>query len=715
MSFSKRSENAQVCYTKPLDSLKNWNDHFFWVDASILPLAIPWHRNKTLKKDPPPLPTGYNADVCDYLATNPAPFKKFSVPFLCFVGISWYYILDDGCYPTYWDDEDKGRIGEREVREGEVPLLELTRGRVIPLVGVNDQGGADALVADKPKKVRKRKTVDGASGSGLPPPPKRLREDHGTSGDASASTTGKSLVALQDLLDKSTLAAEIGVTAAAIVPFVTFFVTPMPEHKGGGHADSVSIANLRTNRPAERFLISSNTLHGSSANAADDEVSSVVRSIVPDPTVLTTAIATTVVAGTSVSFSRGGDEPARANSFYVSLDIDSETLHQTYVPKWDILNESALDESNLLTEFNVRATRQTCLGAEVRMRLEHVFRGKKRLEGKCGMQANLLKERDAEIVDLKARLSLRESKAAEAIRLRGQIANVEAAEASRAGELESLKKRNVALEGRITALESAAVAKDSEVAKLTLELSSLQLSCDDLSIKSSTLECEKDKLVDQEATCSGLRDEVAGYKLLKEHVEAVQDEQVIDSDLMDMALHMDEEFYPRYLTTIARRRWILGRGLKLAVIKCLQSPEYLSALGEALGRAIEKDGLAAGIDHGRAGKGLDDIAAYDPSAEANFDASMADIMDLLRLEGPAAKTPEASQLPPSPEQPMVPIHRLTGEASTFRFPATTTSLSTTFAQASTVPPAPFAEVPPSPKIVFEQEELDTTPEHASAL
>ncbi|GJR61460.1 hypothetical protein Tco_1503622 [Tanacetum coccineum] len=134
MSFSKRLENAQVCFTKPLDSLKIWNDHFFWVDASVLPLAIPWHRNKTLRKDPPPLPIEYNTDVCDYLATNLAPFKKFSEPFLCFVGISRYYTLDEGCYPTYWDDEDqeidlfafihhanptKVRIGEREVREGE--------------------------------------------------------------------------------------------------------------------------------------------------------------------------------------------------------------------------------------------------------------------------------------------------------------------------------------------------------------------------------------------------------------------------------------------------------------------------------------------------------------------------------------------------------------------------------------------------------------------
>ncbi|GKB40760.1 hypothetical protein Tco_0885702, partial [Tanacetum coccineum] len=118
-------------------------------------------------------------------------------------------------------------------------------------------------------------------------------------------------------------------------------------------------------------------------------------------------------------------------------------------------------------------------------------------------------------------------------------------------------------------------------------------------------------------------------------------------------------------------------------MKCLQSSEYLVTLGGALECAIDKgmqDSLKASVDHGRVGRGLDVIAAYDPSAEANFffvvdalralnfpllaqlesrtDASMADIFDLLRLEGPAAETPEASQLRPSFEQLMVPIHRL---------------------------------------------------------
>ncbi|GJQ90643.1 hypothetical protein Tco_0001782 [Tanacetum coccineum] len=772
-------------------------------------------------------------------------------------GISRYYTLDEGCYPAYWDDEDKEMdlfafihhadptkvmIGEREVREGEVLLLELTQGRVVLLVGVNDKGGVaaqgvgddnvnegsdDTAVADHTGRSGPVVQIGGidievnAETQAL-----RLREDHGTFGDAGVSTAGKSLVALQDFLNKSTLAAEIGVTAAATVPFVTSYVTPIPEHEGSGHIDSVSTANLRTKCPAERFIISSDIPHDSSVNAADDEVSSIVRSIVPDPVVLTMTIATTVMTVTSVPFPKEGDEPAHASIFAdstfvgtVGTDVtgpsqtadadpttDSSILVDQLAPPVLFSQLRAIEYDHLFTEFNVGAARQTCLGAEVRMRLEHVLRGKKRLEGKCSMQANLLKERDAEIVDLKSRLSLREVEAAEAIRLRCQIANVEAVEAARASELESLKERNVALKGRFTALESVAVAKDSEVAKLTRELSSLQLSCDDLSIKASTLECKKDKLVDQAfalaATCSELHDEVSGYKLFREHIEVVQDTQVkvlsdrvtdLDAEVMRMALYLDEEFYPRYLTTIAGRRWILSHGLRIVVMKCLQSPDYLAALGGVIGRAIDKgiqDGLADDIDHGKAGRVLVEVAAYNPAAKANYvsamnalrdvdfpfltqlasrkDSSIFDLMDLLRLEGPMAETPEAEQLQPSLDQLMLPIHRLedqvvigetslsfsldlvgarmrklkenaasqrlsisdalvpiveplsaenlVGEANTSGVPAavaTTTALSTTFVESSFVPPMPHAEAPPS-TIVFKKEELDTTLEHTTA-
>ncbi|GKA76549.1 hypothetical protein Tco_0783010, partial [Tanacetum coccineum] len=442
----------------------------------------------------------------------------------------------------------------------------------------------------------------------------------------------------------------------------TSSVTPTPEHEDGGHADSLTGPNLCTQPARERFVVLSDSSHYSSNNVADDEVTSIARSLVLNPAILTTAIATTVVADTSALVPRSGPEPVHHTLF-----ADSTSMGEA--------------------DADVAAAHQTCLSFEVRLWLEHELRGRKIFKGKCAMQAGLLKEKDVEIANIKAQLSLKEAEAAEAICLCSQIAVIEVANVTRAGELESLKEQNVALEG--------------------------QLSCDDLSIKASTLECEKDKLVDQvselEVTCFGLRDEVAGYKLFKEQ--------------------------------------ILSSGLKLMVMKCLKSPGYLAALGGALGRAIDKgmqDDLKAGVDHGRAGRGLDVIAAYDPSAEANF-VSTVDALpygshppvrgssgywgDLFVLCLDVAHSrvqrlkEDVTACRLSLTDAMVllldPLYvrSLTGEASTSIVPATamTTALSTTFIQASTVPPVPSIEVPSSPKIMFKQEELDTTPEHTLTL
>ncbi|GKB57753.1 hypothetical protein Tco_0913939 [Tanacetum coccineum] len=164
--------------------------------------------------------------------------------------------------------------------------------------------------------------------------------------------------------------------------------------------------------------------------------------------------------------------------------------------------------------------------------------------------------------------------------------------------------------------------------------------------------------------------------------------------------------------------------------------------------------------------------------ESQKDASIVDIMGLLHLEGPAAKTLEVNQLQPllsnlcflftvrrtkwllerllclfsldvvharvqrilgdaashrqSLSDAMVPLieplsaENLVGEESTSGVPgtATTTTLSTTFILTSFVPlisvadydvlgAKPSTKVPSPPKIMFEKEELETTPEHTT--
>ncbi|GJX74843.1 hypothetical protein Tco_0313438 [Tanacetum coccineum] len=386
------------------------------------------------------------------------------------------------------------------------------------------------------------------------------------------------------------------------------------------------------------------------------------------------------------------------------------------------------------------------------------------LEDKCAEQAVLLSERDVEIAHLKSLLSLKETEAAEAIRLRGQLTNVEATDAVKDNELKDLKEKNFTLEGerdamseKIATLKSVNVAKETElvslssqVSKLTSDLSGFQLSRDELNSKVASLESERDCLITQDEQAKDLGDRVAE----------------LDAQLSEMAIHLEEEFYPRFLTTISERRWILTHGLKLVMLKCLQSLEYLQALGQAIGCAVNKgiqDGLKAGVDHGKAGR---DLLS---ELESKKDSSIVDLMYSLRLEGVLAEIPRAEDLQPSPEQLMLPIHKpkdnivfaetslssslevvnlrvqrfrggvkekrlsltdimthfveplslksLTGEASNSAAPITT--LSTTFASSAVIPSSLVVsdhvldaelhnEDPPA--VTFEKEKLGTSPE-----
>nr|GEV24544.1 nonaspanin [Tanacetum cinerariifolium] len=156
----------------------------------------------------------------------------------------------------------------------------------------------------------------------------------------------------------------------------------------------------------------------------------------------------------------------------------------------------------------------------------------------------------------------------------------------------------------------------------------------------------------------------------------------LDADLLEMALHLEEKIYPHLLNTISGQRWLLTRGLRLVVVKCLDSHEYLFALEAAISRAIEKgmqDGLSAGIDHGKAGRSLEDVVAYNPSMEEDYpstfqslrevdfpllaelkshkDASITNVMDLLHLEGQLANALGMSDLQLHVDQLMLLVHR----------------------------------------------------------
>nr|GEY54019.1 hypothetical protein [Tanacetum cinerariifolium] len=501
---------------------------------------------------------------------NNSKIKKFLEPFLCFVDISRYYEFDDNVYPVFLFDMDlfafvnhadptKVRIYKKQVEEGQTPLLESTRGRVVSLAGVNDQGNQNEVDQDVGAHVINEASGDAAVAD-------QIEESDHVVQDEEAN-----IVRIEDEVPATVAEKAKGSQKKRKVSV-----------RGDGRTNSVMGPNLWTHNPTE-------------------------WSSMPPPPILTVVVATTAIIGATFALIyESGTGPVQCSIFRDSAS------HST----------ADADIAGPSRPAGTEGSTSGGFSAKVRLRSEHCYRERKKFERKCQRQGT---------------------------------------EAAWVDELNGLKEQNLALEEeknafehKVAALEFVDAAKVAELAsltaqtaKLTQDLSELGLSCDELSVKASSLEAERDRLVGRvsllEGTCYELRDEMSGYKLFKEQIEVVQDEQVkvlsdkvakLDSDLMGMALHLDEEFYPCFLTTIAGRR--------------------------------------------KAKKGLIDVAARNPSIEANYisivaalcavdfpllaqlesqkDADIADIMGLLHLDGLAVETLEADQLQPSPEQLRLPIH-----------------------------------------------------------
>nr|GEU67982.1 transposase (putative), gypsy type [Tanacetum cinerariifolium] len=675
------------------------------------------YTSKGVPKEPFPKSSEFNAEHYATLVALSAPFHKYPELFLCLVGISRYYTLDEYAYPEFLGDNDEGmdllafirtadptkvRVAKRQRAKNKPRLLESTVGRVVPLLPIAparassemeasvdklfDEGASgdgqdadvqpavvttDTIVEDvaplQPRRQRKRKTVVTDVG-GPSHPPKKLREDFGD-------------------LDR-------------------VFTAATPEREDRSPADSVPGLNPRTIGAPQRFVISSESSHYSGVNIAKAEVDSIIRSsalAIATVTTVTAAIdteATATRAPVAPSlFGVGSSSTGRTDSvpggfsdvsvsdflivgIRIVVDLDSD-LQKVYVPRWSVTNGFRLDDS--------------CIYREIE---------KRKLRAVVDEQAELLKTKDEEIESLKAQLLLKEAEAAEAIRLRAEVFRFESAEQSLRSEVGFLRDQNIALERekneldvKVTDLSASVKVREQEVADLDAQVTAVKL--------------QNDNLVGQvhelETSFAGLQEKVAAYEGFVSQLEKFQDEKLEEvnekfdklcADFVEMALHLEEKFYPH---TISGRRWLLTYGMELAVAKCLNSTEYLSSLGAAISKAVEKgmqeglsagtalgaaiskavekgmqEGLSAGITHGTEGRQLADVAAYNPSAEADYlsalqhlqsvnfsliaelksnkDASVDTIMNLIRLDDVLAERLGLIESQPHVDQLMVPIH-----------------------------------------------------------
>ncbi|GJW38241.1 hypothetical protein Tco_0064086 [Tanacetum coccineum] len=505
-------------------------------------------------------------------------------------------------------DPTKVRVGERQRADDETRLLETTVGGVVPLLPVAPDRTSGELEASVERlfgeggsgeQVEQGDSAGGGQGvdiqrtvavdaSGPSHPPKKLREDYGD--PSGPFVFGKPRSAIQRLLAGAILNAEV--------------------------RDSVTGPNLRTISAPQRFVISSDSSYHSSANIAEAEVDYIVISSTPIIVTIVTAMVDAAAAAKETpvkpslfgasSSSAGGTDPTPGGFSDVSGS--------------DFLIGGICTHDQLFTEFNVGAARQVSLSAEVRMRAKYNIKEKRKLRDVVEEKDILLRAKGEEVDSLKAQLLVKEVEVVEAIHLRTEASKFEVVEKSLRDEVESLKERNTTLEKeksvldvRVSDLASTVKVRDQEAADSDAMVTAVHA---------------------LEVTCSGLHDQIPTYECLKEQFEEFQDVQMrmvgdklakMEVDLSEMTLHFKEKFYPHLLTTIAGRRWLLIHGIKIFLTKCLNSSEYLSALGAAISRAIEKgmqDGLAAGIEHGAHGRSLEDLVAYNPSTKEDYNAAL---------------------------------------------------------------------------------------------
>nr|GEY38546.1 hypothetical protein [Tanacetum cinerariifolium] len=205
----KAGEEYSQCYTKPLDSLKNWNNRFFWVDERVFSTVVDWRTNAP--KDGMPAAGTYSLEAVRVLDTHRTPIQKQLEMVLFLVGIRRRYYLGDevtNCRSLTADmdlfnliraqNPTKVKVGSRPRAPHEVPLLTLTAPRVIEMdePAATDSSSVPSTIERSPLDFAHKA---GASDQGVAAPeiPSFEDRDHADPRSSGSSHGGKSLAAIQ--------------------------------------------------------------------------------------------------------------------------------------------------------------------------------------------------------------------------------------------------------------------------------------------------------------------------------------------------------------------------------------------------------------------------------------------------------------------------------------------------------------------------------------
>ncbi|GKD83879.1 hypothetical protein Tco_1350718, partial [Tanacetum coccineum] len=511
------------------------------VDTFACPASFQWHTSKSVLKDPFPKSSEFNAEHYATLVAYPAPFHKYPEPFICLVGMSRNYTLDENTYPEFLCDNDeemdllsfiritdptKVRIGERQRAEDEPKLLDTTVGRVVPLLPIAparaeseleasvdklfDEGGSGNQVEQgdsasdgggqginiRPvteitdtvvkiviplqlRRLKKRKNIVADAG-GPSHPPKKLREDHET--PSGASMGGKS-------------------RPIPTLPFVTSSVSTTPEREGRDYTDSVVGTNLQTVGPPQSLSVSL-MLVATTVTSTVDPTTTVKEKFVESSVFGSDSSSAGGVDHTVGGFSdlTGSDLIVSGIRTVVISDID---LQKVYVPQWSVTNGSHLDDGRVYQEMVDEFAPPKFFVSIYGMEHDQLF-----MEFNVGLLAKCL----SVLKNLKAQLLLKKAEAAEAIHLRAEASKFETVEKSLQDEVKNLKEHNVILEKekselgvKVADLAASVKVREQEVADLDVVVNSVH---------------------ELEASSAILREKVTMYENYTEQLEKFQDKQI---------------------------------------------------------------------------------------------------------------------------------------------------------------------------------------------
>ncbi|GJT95423.1 hypothetical protein Tco_1090941 [Tanacetum coccineum] len=392
--------------------MKNWNDHFFWVDEFVIPsnARFGWFSSTNIVKDRAPTISEYNVEHANTLIAQASSFLRIverertenERPIVTVAKHRTVTLLPT-LVPRPSGDlsasierefvEDAGGSGGGDQEVASVG----SHGNLEPIVPTTDNVVAETEASGPKRSRKKRVTRESESALAASHPPKKLRADYGTTGGFAVG--GKSPSVLNRLLQDSRLMVEQGIPTLPTLPFITSSVTASPLEEGGDHTDSVTGPSLRTVGPSARFVVLSNSSHHSGAISADLEVDSFVRYVTPVMTTTTTVTAFVSNAATTTATpidvvkdkdvptpsifdgSSSSNKTDRALSLFTGksgsdfiagsiraggdADVD---LQEIYIPEWSVTKGFELNDgwsyANMIDHFTPPAFFKTVRGME---------------------------------------------------------------------------------------------------------------------------------------------------------------------------------------------------------------------------------------------------------------------------------------------------------------------------------------------------------------